>query len=559
MSDHPSFDNKEGEDFLQLGFDIHEAGGEEQAEGEPEPRPDASPRPQPPKPSPGPPGAVPYRPGVGEQAEEQEPARPAMPKAPAPGEPARAPEPVITPGTPPPPALVQSETPTPVSEPPAENLLAQHILSREDAEPEEREDTPETALVRKLTGALAKAVKAAQLYPVENPMCRKFAEELMARINDTFQAIDVIRLSVGKKKLFYAGDPVLEQEGRDESVPGRLFWAGLREISFHVGLTSQEVLDFLSTFRNSNREQMEGEGDMVTLLWDAHFEHITYIAVDDLLDLENSDDPIPEEFGSDFMNFVDLDMHNLEEEEETERMASEMAEQIRSRMNQEDPTLFGITQEERDALLAEIEEEESPKMLHDILNIIYETLLLETDESSFMELVQVMSGAMLALLGEGRLGEAAEVISMLQKLKNEGQGDPHPDHGDGGRLGDRGRLRRDPAGEPHQPSRFLAPGDPGGPRSLRGRSSRRGHRTPVRRSRGAQDPGREQATGSGALGQGPGGYPALPSLPPRHPLGAGAEGGGDSRGVPERGGGGALEEAAPPSRVLRAPRRSQGL
>jgi HEAT repeat protein len=310
-------------------------------------------------------------------------------------------------------------------DPGAGNVLADHILNPDAPEPATGaalDDTPELAAVRNLTQALAKAIKASQLYPIENPMCRRFADELMQKIGEAFGIVDVIRLSVGKTKLFFAGEPVLHQEGGDDSVPGRLFWAGVREISFHMGLTSREALEFLTLFRTSDRLVSDGEGDIVTLLWDGKFEHITYIAIDDILDLENEADPIPSEFGNDFMNFVDLEMHDLDNEEEVDQEAQSMAEQIRAKINDDnDASLFGITPEEREALRQEIEIEESPKMLADMVRIIGETLYLETDEVAFLDLVQVLNGALMALIGEGRLAEAGEVIRMLVELRRDGE------------------------------------------------------------------------------------------------------------------------------------------
>jgi hypothetical protein len=177
-------------------------------------------------------------------------------------------------------------------------------------------------------------------------------------------------------------------------------------------------MKFLDSFRVSAHQE---EQDIVSLLWEALFEHITYIAVDDILDMESESDPIPHEFGHDFMNFVDLDMHDLEDEQEADRQADEMAKEIRSRFNQDDASLFGVTAEERAALLAEIQEEESPKILRDVLHIICETLYLETNEAAFVDLVQVLNGALLALIGEGRLAEAAEVVVMLRDLKGGGE------------------------------------------------------------------------------------------------------------------------------------------
>ncbi|HET9232728.1 MAG TPA: HEAT repeat domain-containing protein, partial [Candidatus Eisenbacteria bacterium] len=288
------------------------------------------------------------------------------------------------------------------------------------SEPSEH-DSPELAGVRKLTVALAKAVKASQLYPIDNPMCRKFAEEFLARLGDVFQLTDTVRLSVGKTKLFYSGDVVLEQPGREESVPGRLFWAGVREITFHVGLTNDEATRLLGIFRATSTEEGAELSDVVTLLWDAKFDHVTYIAIDDILDLNDETDPIPAEFGHEFMNYVDLEMHDLEEDEVVERKANDMAEQIRKKFNDEDAALFGVTPEERAQLVAEIQDEESPRMLVDIVRMLGEAVLLEKNEAAFVDLVQVLSGSLVALIGEGRIAEAREVLQMLIEVRDASQ------------------------------------------------------------------------------------------------------------------------------------------
>ena len=304
---------------------------------------------------------------------------------------------------------------------PVESALTDHILGLDEDEPEEEAPagtSPETAQVRRFARALAKAVKAVRIYPLQNPMCRRFADEAVERMVETFQIMDAVRLAVGKSKFFFGGEPVLEQESRDDSVPGRLFWDGIREITFHVGLSQQEMLDFLSLFRKNALKVVDGEDDLVTLLWEGHFEHITYIAIDDLLDLENAEDPIPEEFGREFMNYVDLEMHNFEDDEESDRLANEIAEEIRAKLRTEtDPVLFGVSPAERQRIQEEIAEEDSPRMLGDIVRVIGETLHLEKDEASFLELVQVLAGALLGLIGDGRLHEATEIVRLLRQVR----------------------------------------------------------------------------------------------------------------------------------------------
>jgi len=302
------------------------------------------------------------------------------------------------------------------------SALSDHILHfEEEAAPEVSGDgTPEVAQVRILARTLSKAAKAIQLYPLENPMCRKFAADLFLQLSRTFQLMDHVRLSIGKNKLFFGGEVVLEEEWRDDSVSKRLFWSGVREITFHVGVTREECKHFLLLFRASAQQGEQGLDDLVTLLWEGKFEHLTYIAIDDILDLENENDPIPEEFGHDFMNFVDLDMHNIDEEDEAaERRAQEMAETIRAQINQDSVDLFGIPEKDWKALQAELEREESPEILGDVVQMLGETLRHETEELAFVELVQIMTGALIGLVGEGRLDEGAEIVTMLVDLETE--------------------------------------------------------------------------------------------------------------------------------------------
>jgi hypothetical protein len=286
--------------------------------------------------------------------------------------------------------------------------------------PPPREGEPEELTqVRLLVQALAKAVKATRLYPLDNPVCKKFSDELNAAFNHTFSVIEDIRLTVGKTKFFFRGEEVLEQPGREESVPGRFFWDGIREITFRTGLTEHEVRGFLDMCRINTETADVGEDDLATLFWQKQFEHIAYIAVDDILDLENPDDPVPEEFGTEYMNFVDLDMHNLEDEEEVKRVSNEFAEEIQARIRDREVELFGVSEETRSELMEEMKRDESYKLLEDVFIIILETLYLDDAEASFTETVGILSEALAGLVVEGRMRMAAALVRMLLEIREE--------------------------------------------------------------------------------------------------------------------------------------------
>ena len=281
-------------------------------------------------------------------------------------------------------------------------------------------DSPEIRQVRKLASSLAKAVKATRLYPMDNPINRKFARELVTQFDETFSMLSEIRLTIGKTKFFFRGQEVLDQPGREDSVPGRFFWDGIREITFRDGLRPQEIIDFLGLCRRNHETADDGEDDLVTLFWEQQFEHITYINVDDILDLDNPDDPVPEEFGTAYMNFVDMEMHNLEDDDENPLgLASELAREIQKKMMEEETDLFSVAGGERDKLLAEFALEDSNKILEDILYILQETMFLDTNEVSFRETVAVITGAMSGLLTDGRLVVAGGLLRILNDMMEQ--------------------------------------------------------------------------------------------------------------------------------------------
>lgn len=273
------------------------------------------------------------------------------------------------------------------------------------------------ATVATLIRSLSKGIKAVRLYPSENEVCRRFVAETNAILTEALRKSDTVRLAIGKTKVFFRGEPVFEREDGDDLFPGRLFWDGVREITFHAGVTEEELLQFLSLFRSADRRESRDD-DIVTLIWECNLKHISCIALDQLLDFGNSNDPVPAEFGTEFMNYVDLEANDLPEGEWSETEAERLTQEFRIRMDGEDPALFGIKAEERDALAAELADEDTQEqILEGFLRILKETLFLETSEESFLAMTQVLGGALIGRMMEGRLQEAAGILHVFDDLR----------------------------------------------------------------------------------------------------------------------------------------------
>ena len=89
--------------------------------------------------------------------------------------------------------------------------------------------------VIRVASALIKAISAARLYPSDNPTYLNAKANFDESMTSVLTLKRQIRFVVGRKTLFYAGEPVLSEE-HGESVATYLHRDGIREMTFHQGL-----------------------------------------------------------------------------------------------------------------------------------------------------------------------------------------------------------------------------------------------------------------------------------------------------------------------------------
>jgi len=145
------------------------------------------------------------------------------------------------------------------------------------AEPEIDE---ERASLVDLIRSLLKAIKAFKLYEPNNPMLTKQVEELTTKFTAHLDQYQILNLQVGEYKLFFKENPVYENTDMKESLAFLLYKDGVREIRFLKGLEDREICDFLEVLRR-NEQASRLEDDIVTLLWERDFAHISYYAIDE--------------------------------------------------------------------------------------------------------------------------------------------------------------------------------------------------------------------------------------------------------------------------------------
>ena len=132
--------------------------------------------------------------------------------------------------------------------------------------------------------ALARAHKSRQLYNENNPVLRTSLARLFTSLASYLEANDTLTFSVTETEFLFHGKAVYSNPDRRESLAFRLFRDGVRAITFHSGITQDEIVGILEILGKVNVENDESDNDIVTQIWECDLAHITYLAIDECID-----------------------------------------------------------------------------------------------------------------------------------------------------------------------------------------------------------------------------------------------------------------------------------
>lgn len=149
------------------------------------------------------------------------------------------------------------------------------------ADEEERPETPfDQAIVEELLRQMDKTVRAHQLYLHNNPTYVRSLEALRATFAPLWKETDSVQLLVTDTTFAWSGVVVHNQpEKASDSLPWTLYKDGVREITLSAGFEGEELEAFLDIIPRARKAQ-DHEDDLLTILWEQEFAHLSYRYVD---------------------------------------------------------------------------------------------------------------------------------------------------------------------------------------------------------------------------------------------------------------------------------------
>jgi len=280
------------------------------------------------------------------------------------------------------------------------------------------ETDEELLLARDLTSAFIKAIKAFRFYPPDNPTLKGFRDQLLKKFQFFLNKYQSFVIQVGEYDLSFKSRILYENKDVKSSLAFSLYKDGLREIRFMKGLEEWEVQGVIDILKHSeNINQLED--DVVTLMWEKDFVHISYLATDEFL--EETPVVIPDNVDQFRKNLVFKPLaHHVEVElgEEGSEEGVDLDE-ILSKVIEgplpfvSDRSVYLLTSDEVEGLRKDVESEVDPTFVFNITDILFEILALEKEREPYHDAVNILIKILDAFL---TLGEFTKATDLLKRV-----------------------------------------------------------------------------------------------------------------------------------------------
>jgi HEAT repeat protein len=280
------------------------------------------------------------------------------------------------------------------------------------------ETDEELLIARDLISAFIKAIKAFRFYPPDNPTLKGFREQLLKKFQFFMNKYQSFVIQIGEYDLSFKGKILYENRDVKTSLAFLLYRDGLREIRFVKGLEEWEVqgiIDILKQGESINQL----EDDIVTLMWEKDFVHISFLATDEFL--EETPVIIPETVDQFRKNLVfkplahqvevELAEEGSEEGIDLDEILSKVTDQPLSFVT--DRSVYLLTSDEVEGLRKDVEAEVDPTFVFNIMDILFEILALEKEHEPYQDAVNILIKILDAFLTLGEFTKASDLLKRV--------------------------------------------------------------------------------------------------------------------------------------------------
>jgi HEAT repeat protein len=270
---------------------------------------------------------------------------------------------------------------------------------------------------RDLMNIFVKTIKAFRIYPPENPSLTGFRDLLFRKFQFFLKRYHVFSFKIGEYDFTFNSRALYENKDLKSSLAFFLYKDGLREFRFLEGLEEWEIQGFLDIIKHGDQVS-KMEDDLVTLIWERDFLHISYQATDEYL--EEVPVIIPENIAQFRKNLVFEPLAHQIDPDYLDEETGEEVNYYEAMVKASGPPsvtlnrdVYFLTPEEIEGLRKEVETETSPIFLFNIIDILFEIMALEKKPEPYQDAVTILNKLLDALLTLGEFQKATDLLSRV--------------------------------------------------------------------------------------------------------------------------------------------------
>ncbi|MGD8288321.1 MAG: HEAT repeat domain-containing protein [Gemmatimonadota bacterium] len=285
-------------------------------------------------------------------------------------------------------------------------------------EAQEWDDSLAVEAVKSLFVTLSKTFRAFQLYDDNNPVRRRFIDQLRGEFHKLWEDLDRVVVTVDEDRMYLEGSEVYHSESRNDSLAFLFFKDGVREITFLPGLETEELDAFLGVLQKARKLVPEGD-DLLTVLWEQELRFFKYQYVDLLAEGVELPEAGPGNTQAELQGALEAEDEELAAQEKAAQEGTAEEQPTPTTVKQDDfnPTLYALDVREMETLRAELQKEVERDIRGDVLNALFDRLEEPRDRDRQSEILRILATLLPNFLSRGALVAATSVLQELRRLE----------------------------------------------------------------------------------------------------------------------------------------------
>ena len=264
-----------------------------------------------------------------------------------------------------------------------------------------------TSQVSELLQSLVKALRAFQMYLPNNPMYQRASQNVRAGFAPIWPVVDDLVLQVAETDFVWEEQVVYHQPTKTESLAWTLYKDGMRELTLRKGVEDLEIIRFLEVVNRARFMQQDAADDLLTLLWEQEFNHISYQFVEGF-----GDEVVPEATSAMGGDTVPSSVQVQQQvREETQPKSAGIVD-----LEEFDSTLYFLDENEIAIVAEQLRQEYTRDARGSALAALYDIFEMESDRAIRDEIIGVLETLFPNLLNAGEFRTVAHLLREVRAL-----------------------------------------------------------------------------------------------------------------------------------------------